>query len=315
MRKEEFYFASTDRRSRIHAVRYIPDEGIVKGVVQIVHGMAEYVERYEEFAAYLTARGYVVTGEDHLGHGKSVGENGFGYFCENDPATVVVKDVQRLKEITEQRYPAVPYIILGHSMGSFILRNYLCSYGTGIEGAIIMGTGMQPKALVSTGKLLARLIRAAAGDEHVSKFLHKVAFGAYNNHFKPARTPVDWLSKDVQKVDQYVADPQCGFIFTVNGFCTLFELIGRLFKTDDLKKIPRNLPVLIVSGSDDPVGDYGEGVRRTAQTMKAAGLEKVVCKLYPSDRHELLNETDRDMVMKDLEAWMDDIVAGWHYDQ
>lgn len=315
MRKEEFYFESRDNKSRIHAVRYTPDDGNVRAVVQIVHGMAEYVERYEEFAAYLTARGYVVTGEDHLGHGKSVGENGFGYFCEQDPATVVVRDVHRLKKMTEQLYPTVPYIILGHSMGSFILRNYLCRYGTGIEGAIIMGTGMQPKALVGAARMLTEVIRRLTDDKHVSKLLHKMAFGAYNQRFAPARTPMDWLSKDEQKVDAYMADPLCGFIFTVNGFRTLFELIHRIQKPENLKKIPDVLPVLVVSGSDDPVGDYGEGVGRAVESMEAVGLKRLTCKMYSGDRHELLNEADRMTVMEDLVRWMEGKVVGCHYGQ
>ena len=143
MKKEEFYFESRDGVSRIHGVKYLPDAGDVIGVLQIIHGMAEYVERYEEFAEFLTGKGFVVVGEDHLGHGKSVGENGtYGYFCEQDAATVVVRDAHRLKKMTEAQYPEVPYIILGHSMGSFILRNYLYRYGKGIDGAVIMGTGM-----------------------------------------------------------------------------------------------------------------------------------------------------------------------------
>ncbi len=305
MRKEEFYFESRDNISRIHAVRYTPDGGDVKGVVQIVHGMAEYVERYEEFAAYLTHRGYVVTGEDHLGHGKSVGDNGFGYFCEQDPATVVVRDVHRLKKMTEQLYPTVPYIILGHSMGSFILRNYLCRYGTGIEGAIIMGTGMQPAAMIGAAAMLAKLIQVFLGDKHVSKLLYTMAFGAYNKRFAPARTHMDWLSKDEQKVDEYIANPLCGFIFTVNGFRTLFELIRRMHRTENLEKIPVKLPVLVVSGGDDPVGEYGEGVRRAVASMEAVGLKQLICKLYPTDRHELLNETDRETVMKELVDWIE----------
>ncbi len=308
MKKEQFYFDSRDNGSRIHAVRYMPDDGNVRAVVQIVHGMAEYAERYEEFAEYLTDRGYVVTGEDHLGHGGSAGENGFGYFCEKDPATVVVKDVHRLKKITQQAYPHVPYIILGHSMGSFILRNYLCSYGTEIQGAIIMGTGMQPGFLVGMGKLLAGICKVFAGDKHISKLLDQIAFGAYNSRFKPNRTKFDWLSRDEQKVDRYIEDPLCGFTFTVNGFRTLFELIGRTRKSEYLKKMPKDLPVLVVSGEEDPVGEFGKGVRRTVKSLETAGLEKLTCRLYPGARHEILNETDRESVMKDIFDWMEEHV-------
>ncbi len=308
MKKEEFYYESRDNVSRIHAVRYTPEDGNVRGVVQIVHGMAEHVERYEEFAQYLTDRGYAVIGEDHLGHGKSVGENGTGYFCPEDPATVVVRDVHRLKKMTEELYPNVPYIILGHSMGSFILRNYLCTYGTGIDGAIVMGTGMQPGILVGMGRLLVLLCRLFAGEKHVSKLLDRIAFGAYNKRFSPVRTGFDWLSRDVQKVNEYIEDPMCGFTFTINGFGTLFELIHRIRKPENLKRMPVSLPVLIVSGGDDPVGEFGEGVRRACASMEAAGLEDLTCRLYPGGRHEILNETDRVSVMGDIFAWMEEKV-------
>ena len=239
MIKEEFYFDSRDGENRIHAVRYTPDDGKVKAVVQVVHGMAEYVERYEELAKYLTDRGILVTGEDHLGHGKSVSEGGtFGYFCEQDPATVVVRDVHRLKKITEEQYPQVPYIILGHSMGSFIVRNYLCRYGSGIDGAVIVGTGMQPAGLIFASKAMAGIQKLFCGSKHVSHFIDKAAFGGYNKRIDSPRTSSDWLSRNTENVDRYIADGMCGFTFTVNGFQTLFELIRRLQKQENLEKVP-----------------------------------------------------------------------------
>lgn len=310
MRKEEFYFDSRDNQSKIHAVKYLPDTENVSGVVQIIHGMAEYVERYEEFAKYLTDRNFVVVGEDHLGHGKSVGENGQqGYFCEQDPATVVVRDSHRLKKMTQELYPGVPYYILGHSMGSFILRNYMYRYGKGIDGAIIMGTGMQPGWLLAVSKTVAAVQKLFLGDRHVSKFLNQAAFGAYNKRFEPKRTEADWLSKDEKKVDAYIADPDCGFTFTVNGFRTLFELISRVRKPGNLKQIPAELPVLMVSGDADPVGDYGEGVKLAYRSLQDAGLKDMTLKLYVDDRHELLNETDRAQVMSDICAWIEQKMA------
>lgn len=304
MKKERFYFDSRDSASKIYAVRYTPKNGQARAVVQIVHGMAEYVERYEEFACFLAERGFVVTGADHLGHGKSAGEKGFGYFCEQDPATVVVRDVHRLKKMTQQLYPSVPYIILGHSMGSFILRNYLSRYGSGIQGAIVMGTGMQPAALVKAGKGIAALIGKIKGERHISPMIQKIAFGSYCDRFKPVRTDADWLSKDEAKVDQYVADPMCGYIFTINGFRTLFELIDRAQKEESVRNIPKELPVLLVSGTEDPVGDYGKGVKLAYDSMTASGMKKVSLKLYDNDRHEVLNETDRAVVMEELYNWI-----------
>ena len=309
MRKEEFYFDSRDGQSKIHAVRYTPDTEPVVAVVQIVHGMAEYVERYEGFAEFLTAHGIVVTGNDHLGHGKSVPENGtLGYFCEQDPATVVVRDVHRLKKMTQSLYPDVPYVLLGHSMGSYITRNYMCRYGTGISAAVIMSTGMQPKAFVGLSQILVRLLKAVYGPKHVSDFVNNCVFGSYNKRIEPKRTPVDWLTRDSAVVDAYVADPLCGFTFTLNGFQTLFELIARLHNKDNLEKVPKTLPVYMIAGDEDPVGDYGKGVSRAYESLKAAGLTNIQMKLYADGRHELLNGPDKDSVMQDIYEWIRDTV-------
>lgn len=305
MIKEEFYFDSRDGESRIHAVRYTPDDGRVKGIVQIVHGMAEYVERYENLAEFLTARGILVTGEDHLGHGKSVAEGGtYGYFCEQDPATVVVRDVHRLKKITEESYPEVPYVILGHSMGSFITRNYLCRYGKGVDGAVIVGTGMQSGGLILCSKAMAGIQKLFCGSKHISRFIDKAAFGGYNKRIDAPRTSSDWLSRNPENVDRYIADGLCGFTFTVNGFQTLFELIRRLQKQENLEKVPQNLPILMVSGAEDPVGDYGKGVRKACDSLKKAGVKNITVKLYENDRHELLNEEDGEQAMEDIYQWI-----------
>ena len=312
MVKEEFYFDSRDGKSRIHAVRYRPeDAGQIRCILQVVHGMAEYVERYEEFAAYLVERGFVVTGDDHLGHGKSVGEVGKqGYFCERDPATVLVRDVHRLKKLTEELYPGVPYVLMGHSMGSFIARNYLCRYGTGISGAVIMGTGMQPKAVLDMARLVAGIQKFFCGPMHVSRLLDRLAFGGYGKGITDRRTAFDWLSRDRERVDRYIADPMCGFTFTVNGFGALFELVLRLYSPENLAAVPRELPVFMVSGDADPVGDYGKGVRRAYDSLVAAGLTDIRLKLYPGGRHELLNETNRSQVMQDICRWVEENVLG-----
>lgn len=310
MVKEEFYYDSRDGISKLHAVRYMPDnDEDIRCVVQIVHGMAEYVERYEEFAEYLTSKGIIVTGEDHMGHGKSVGKDGkFGYFCEQDPATVLVRDVHRLKKATQALYPNVPYIIMGHSMGSFIARNYMFRYGTGIAGAVIMGTGMPDKKLMVMSKAVAGMQKALFGSRHVSEMINKLAFGKYNAEIEKPRTVFDWLSRDAERVDKYIGDPLCGFTFTVNGFATLFELILRLHSEDNVERIPKNLPVLLVSGTADPVGDYGKGVHRTYDLLNAAGLDNLQLKLYEEARHELLNETNRSAVAQDIYCWIEETV-------
>ena len=309
MKKEEFYFPSRDNRTKIHALRWTPETDRPVCIVQIVHGMAEYADRYEEFARFLTERGVVVTGEDHLGHGKSAVEGkNYGYFCEQDPATVVVRDVHRLKKMTQEAYPGVPYILMGHSMGSFIVRNYLCRYGSGIDGALILGTGMQSAALLAVSKLTAGIQKLFYGDNHISRLIDRGAFGAYNKKIPSPNTAMDWLSRDEAKVKEYMEDPLCGFTFTVNGFSTLFTLISRIRKKKNLEKIPENLPVHFASGDADPVGNYGKGVRAAYDSLKKAGMNQLSLKLYESDRHELLNEKDRGQVMEDLWQWIEKTV-------
>ncbi|MCH5275652.1 MAG: lysophospholipase [Lachnospiraceae bacterium] len=310
MKREEFYFDSRDNRSKIHAIRWTPESGNVVGIVQVVHGMSEYAGRYEELAAFLTGRGFVVTGEDHLGHGKSAGEDGLkGYFCEQDPATVVVRDVHRLKKMTQELYPGVPYFILGHSMGSFILRNYICRYGTGISGALILGTGMQPGALLAFAGALTAAVGFFKGQKHPSRFINYCAFGSYNKKISNPTTPFDWLSKDEEKVQAYIADEDCGFVFTVNGFKTLFTLISRIRKKKNLKNVPDNLPIFMASGEDDPVGDYGRGVKKAYDSLKAVGVEDITLKIYSEDRHELMNELDRETIMEDIAEWLTKYLA------
>lgn len=309
MRREEFYFDSRDGETKIHAIKWVPD-GKPVCILQIVHGMAEYIARYDRLACELAGQGILVTGEDHLGHGLSVsGKNGkkdhpYGYFCHHDAATVVVRDVHRLKKTVQEQYPGVPYLIMGHSMGSFITRNYLCRYGTGIDGAIIMGTGMQPRRVVKTAKGLSKLLGKIQGEKHVSKFVDKLAFGSYNERIDDPKTGMDWLSRDAKEVQKYLEDPLCGFTFTLNGFATLFELIDRLYDQDYLKKMPAGLPVLFVAGDSDPVGDYGTAVCRVAESFKKLGMKHVECKLYTGMRHELVNEIGREQVDRDILNWV-----------
>ena len=304
MKREDFTFDSRDGITKLHAVRWTPDDTEPVGVVQIIHGMCEHVGRYEDFAKFLVDKGFVVTAEDHLGHGKSIVDDKKGYFCRQDPATVVVRDVHRLKKITQELYPGKPYYIIGHSMGSFILRNYLFKYGKGIDGAVVMGTGMPSRAssvflkiLASTGCLFGHAARP-------SKFISVIAFGSYNKRIQNARTPYDWLTKVDEIVDIYLKDPLCGFMFPCNGFKTMAELLLRLHKKSNIDKIPVTLRVLVTSGSEDPVGSYGAGPQAVYKEFVAAGMQKVDIKMYEGDRHEILNETDNRVVYEDIYNWL-----------
>lgn len=305
IQKEEFYFDSRDRQNKVHAIKWIPDVEKPVCILQIVHGMAEHIDRYDEFARFLADKGILVVGEDHLGHGKSVPEGGtYGYFCEHDAVTVLVRNVHRLKKMMQEQYPGVLYFILGHSMGSFILRNYLFRYGSGIDGAVIVGTGMQPKTTLFLARTVTAIQKIFCGSKHVGKFIDKASFGKFNDRFEPLRTDFDWLSRETANVDRYIADPMCGFVFTLNGFAALFKLIHNCYDQEKIESMPKELPVLLLSGADDPVGNYGQSVTNVYQSYLKAGMQDVQMKLYENDRHELLNETDRVLVYQDVHRWI-----------
>lgn len=302
--KEDFYFNSASGTTKIHAVRYIPD-GEIRAILQISHGMVEYVERYESFALYLNSKGILVTGNDHLGHGKSINSRDeLGYFAKEDGNHAVLYDLYQLTQITKEKYPGIPYFLLGHSMGSFYARQYLCEFGHELDGAIIMGTGCQSLALVQAGRLLTSLISLFKGWHYRCEFVNNMAFGSYNKKFEPARTSKDWLSKDEAIVDKYVADEYCNFIFTLNAYYNMFTGISRLYNKKLLSQMPKSLPVFFVAGEDDPVGDFGKGVLKAVDMFKNTGMQNVKVKLYPTDRHEILNETDFRQVYDDLYTWL-----------
>lgn len=305
MNKTELRFDSRDGVTSLYAVRYAP-LGTPRAVIQIVHGMQEHIGRYDAFARYLCDLGYVVTGEDHLGHGRSVPAGGtYGYFCPQDPATVVVRDVHRLKKMTQQAYPEVPYFILGHSMGSFILRNYIERYGTGIDGAIVVGTGYQSPLALAIGKFVVAFLTARHGDKSVSPFIERVGFGSYLKRIESPASASDWISRDPTVVSAFNRDEMCGRPFTLNGYGTLFTLISRAQKHSLIYRIPEKLPMIILSGEEDPVGHYGRDPRKVFDMYDRGGVGDLELKMYDLDRHEILNEPDRETVWKDIADWVD----------
>lgn len=305
MIKKELYFDSTDGKSKIYAVQYVPKDKEVIGILQIVYGMAEHIGRYEAFAEVMVQKGFVVTGHDYLGHGKTLKENDVpGYFCDKKPATVVLEDVHTLYKLTCEEYPHVPYVLLGHSMGSFVVRNYMSLYGHELSAVILLGTAMQGNGLIAFGKTLNGISKVMFGSKHTSKLLNYLSFGSNINRFKPARTPSDWLTRDAQIVDQYNEDPLCGFLFTSNGFDALFEWLSNMNRIEVMQRIPKELPILIMAGKMDPVGSYGKDPENLYELMKKQGLENVHCQIYDEARHELLNEVNRKEVIKDIFEWL-----------
>ncbi len=308
MRKEEFTFDSRDGKTKVYACAFYPEQEPIC-ILQIVHGMKDRIARYEEFAQYLTDRGVLVVGNDHLGHGNTVKEGDiYGYFCENDPATVLVRDVHRLKKTMEEKYPTIPYIIYGHSMGSFIVRNYMARYGTGVEGIILAGTGTPTKAELLFGKCLTGVIGKVKGTKYVSKLVDNISTKSYMSGIENAKTEHDWLSKNEETIAAFVADPLCsGYTFTVNGYDTLFELALRMQKKENLLKIPKKLPILIVSGTEDPVGNKGLAPKKLYDDYLNLDLTKTALKLYSGVRHEVLREKNRDTVYTDIYNWIERI--------
>ena len=277
----------------------------VKGIVQICHGMAEHLERYEEFIDFLTSSGYVVFIHDHLGHGKSVKNDGeLGYFGEKDGYKTLVNDVKLVTDLAKDKYPELPVFLFGHSMGSFIARYYTQLYSAGIKGAVFCGTaGPNPGAKV--GVMLANMIIKQKGSHYRSKLIDKIAFGSYNKKCRPQRTPFDWLTKDNAIVDKYIDDKYCGFLFTAAGYRDLFNLLITVNSPEWFTSFNNDFPVLLIAGEDDPVGSYGAGVKKVYDALVSAGHNNVEMKLYPGDRHEILNETDKKNVFADVLMWLE----------
>lgn len=304
--KETFQFLSKDGKTKIHAIKWGPKYGRVRAVMQISHGMVEYIERYDEFACYLAARGFLVVGHDHLGHGASVSsESEWGYFAAKKPSETVVADIYQVTRIIRSQYPNCPYFILGHSMGSFLLRRYLTLHSEDVAGAILCGTGSQPDVATGFGMLVCRLISMFRGGHYRSRFVTRASFGKPYADFDKtgADCSKSWLSKNEASVKAYYGDPRCTFIFTVNGYYGLFSTIRYSNQMKNICMIRKNLPVYFIAGEDDPVGNFGEGVKKAYAQYRQAGIRDVKIKLYKNDRHEILQENDREQVFQDIYQW------------
>ena len=282
--------------------------GRPRAVLQMTHGMVEYIGRYEELARFLAGQGIAAVGHDHLGHGGTAAtKEDYGYFGRPDGNRLLLDDIFAVTRWAKA-LPALaglPWFLLGHSMGSFYARQYLCEHGGELSGAILMGTGWQPRAAALAGRALCHLLAAFKGWHYRSKLVDGMAFGSYNRSFAPARTSKDWLNRDGREVDRYLADERCSFRFTLNGYDSLFTGLARLCDRRLLAQAPKDLPLLFLSGADDPVGSRGKGVERAAQSLRDAGVRHIAVKLYPAARHELLLELNRQEVFADIQAFME----------
>lgn len=304
MKKEEFGILSRDRMHTLHGICWTP-ESEPRAALQIVHGMIEFIDRYHDFASYLCSQGIAVIGHDHLGHGLTAGrDEDLGYFSREGGEQLLIEDMYQLTGEMKRRFPSVPHFILGHSMGSFCLRKYLTYYGREVDGAILMGTGDFPLALAGAGKAMAALLMQSRGQRYRSERLANLVFKGYLKGIANPRTPVDWLTKDEAIVDAYRKNKFNSFIFTVSAYHDFFEIIEYDTRMINLERIPRKLPLFIVSGDRDPVGSWGAGPKRLYEKYLAKGFTDVRLRLYADDRHEILNETDRQTVYEELGSWL-----------
>lgn len=305
MIKETFSFRAEDGLE-IFVYKWSSDKNKkAKAVLQIAHGMAETAARYEKLGEELTKQGYIIYANDHRGHGKTakevdklgdLGENGFDAMVDN---------MHQLTEIIEKENPKLPIFLLGHSMGSFLTQRYICLYGKKLKGAILSGTNGSIGVMADVGRIIARREIKRIGRSEKSERLDKLSFGGYNRAFKPNRTKFDWLSRDEKEVDKYMEDPFCGTIFTAGFFYDLLGGLKLIANKNEISKIPKDLPIYIFSGDKDPVGKNGIGVLRLVKAYKKLGIKDLVYKLYTEGRHEMLNELNRDEVMKELLLWLE----------
>lgn len=285
-------------------------EGVeIRGIVQLSHGMCEYFSRYTAFAKYLCGLGFIVCGNDHIGHGASVARDAdLGFFATKDGWKYLVEDVKQLTDLMQRRYPNLPYFLFGHSMGSLIARLYLASYGEKLAGCILSGTaGPNPAAL--TGARVADSIAHSRGMTYRSGFLSSLTFQGYNRKIKNPHCCFDWLSRDTNAVALYTSDEKCNFVFTATGFRDLYTLCVRANSNHTFRATPRTLPLLFLTGDKDPVSKYGEGTRRVVTLYRGAGLKDIEVVFYKDARHEILNELNRLEVFGDISRWLEKQLA------
>lgn len=302
----EYFFPSSDGKTMIHVNCWVPKDRPVRGVVQIAHGVAEYAKRYDPFARYLSENGFAVAANDHLGHGRSQIKNApWRYFGEEDGWWHVVDDIEELRRRTAEEFPNVPYFLFGHSMGSFLSRSHLMRYPGRVDGCILCGTGHPSALTITAGKLAADHEIKKYGKDGYSAKAESLAFGSYNKKFAPNRTSSDWVSASEENVDAYLADMFCGGEVTVGLLRDILEGLEFITSRKNAEKMDRGMPVLFVSGEDDPVGDMGKGVSRACRLFKKTGMKDVEMKLYAGLRHEILNEDTRLIVYKDVLHWLE----------
>ena len=310
MIKNDITFLSSNKKTNIHAIICQPKNGQFTRIIQIIHGMCEYIERYLPFIEYLATKGFIVVGHDHLGHGQSIkSPDDLGYFGEPNPSDLLIQDIHSLRKIIVKKYPNLPYFMCGHSMGSYLLRQYICTYSKGLAGIIILGTGyMSPcESLLALGFI--NVLSCFKGIKHKSNLTKKISFelGPYSKYDHQKKDLNNsWISRDPEIVKKYYEDKNCQFDFTLNGYYGLVQSIRYSCDPSNVAKIKKDIPILFVSGDCDPVGNNGEGVKKSYEIMKLIGSVDVSMKLFIGCRHEVLNELNKDEVYEYILNWINE---------
>jgi len=305
-----FRFQASDGKE-IFTNKWLPENlADIKAIVQISHGMAEHSARYKRFAEALNAVNIGVYANDHRGHGQTAGNiENLGYFADFDGWNRVVEDMKNLTAIIKKNHPGVSVFLFGHSMGSLLSREYIFSSSEEINGVILSGTAGNPGLLGNVGILVSKIESLLHGKKTKSPLLDKLSFGKFNVAFKPNRTTFDWLSRDNAEVDKYIADPYCGTVFTSGFFNDMLKGIKNINRFSNIEKISTSLPIHLIAGAKDPVGDNTKGVVEVLNTFKKAGIEDVSYKFYEDSRHEILNEINRKEVFADLIDWIENHIS------
>ena len=302
--RKNFKFKDTNGLE-INAYKWIPDnECNIKAVIQIAHGMAEPILRYDYFANKLCENGYIVYGNDHRGHGLTAkNKEEFGYLGDNG-FMAMVENMKDLSKIIEKNHPKLPLILFGHSMGSFLSQRYAQIYGDSIDGLILSATSGKPPLKMNFGILLSKIEMKLKGEKHRSTIINKLSFGDFNNKFKPCRTEFDWLCSVEKEVDKYIANDYCGFVNTSSFYYDFFKGLKELHEPKNMDLIPKKLPIYIFAGDKDPVGNFGKGILDLYSIFKKNNIENVKYKLYKEGRHEMLNEVNKGEVISDVLEWI-----------
>ena len=305
----EITFPSADGKNTVHGVIYTPSSGVVRGVIQLVHGMIDHVGRYRHVAEYFVSKGYAFAGNDHLGHGKTAASaEDFGYFADSDGVLMVLRDIHSMNKHLRSEFAGLPIILLGHSMGSFLSRLYVERHPHSISAHIIHGTG-GPNPLLGLGNTLIKWKILCRGRRYVSKTIINLAHMGYNTRFDKSEGMTAWLTRDSSMVSDRREDPMTSFYFTLGGYADLFKMLGDSNSKKWFENYPKELPTLIMSGSADPVGNFGQGPDYVYKQLMVQGVSDVSLKLYDGARHELFNETNRLEVFADILSWIEGVVG------